>query len=61
MDNGESLSSNKVISEVFKDTRNQALVNQAPNILDVHENAVNINIAIFKLTIQSVLYEKFKD
>lgn len=49
MENGERLSSNKVIAEVFMGTLNQAHVEKDPNILDVHEIAVIM--AIIKLII----------
>ena len=59
-ENGARLSSNRVRAEVFDDPEtNKNLVETEPNILDIHENAVNM--AIIKLTIDSVLYEDFKD
>ncbi|MDR0298939.1 MAG: pyridoxamine 5'-phosphate oxidase family protein [Streptococcaceae bacterium] len=59
-ENGARLSSNRVKAEVFDEPKeNKNIIEAEPNILDVNENAVNL--AIIKLTIQSVLYEDFKD
>ncbi len=59
LNGGARLSSNQATVEVFEGAGNSELIAHEPNILSIHENAVNM--AIIKLTIHSVLYENFKD
>lgn len=59
LENGARISSNRAKAEVFTGDKNKALIEAEPNILNVHENAANM--AIIKMTIDSVLYENFKD
>lgn len=59
-DKGSRLSSNRARVEVLTDVAaNKKLTASEPNILDIHENAVNM--AILKLSVDSVMYEDFKD
>ncbi|MCL2681471.1 MAG: pyridoxamine 5'-phosphate oxidase family protein [Streptococcaceae bacterium] len=59
LDNGKRLSSNQATAQIFIGSDNQSIIDEQPQVLDVHENA--LNMAIIKVTIQSALYESFKD
>lgn len=59
LEEGNRLSSNQSHVDLFIGNENKELVAQEPHILDIHENAVNM--VIIKLTINSLLFENFKD
>ncbi|MCL2113025.1 pyridoxamine 5'-phosphate oxidase family protein [Lactococcus protaetiae] len=59
LESGGRLSSNQAIAEIIEGDSAATVIKDEPNILSLHENAVNMSI--IKLTIQSALYENFKD
>lgn len=46
-------------AEVLEEAAAKECVKQEPNLLKVHENAVNM--AIIKLTVKSLVHENFKE
>ena len=59
LNDGSRLSSNRAVAEVIEGDEAATLVTLEPAIASLHENAGNMSI--IKLTVQSALYENFKD
>jgi len=60
LETGARISSNQAVCEVFDNPEdNKKLIELEPSLVSLHENAANM--AVIKMTIQSALYEDFKD